>query len=99
MISTVVLVGGMIQNKPEFYYFSQFCIDKYMHFISLYNALDLYTECNNADLYTFPVDMFSDGGKDIALANYTPTWKLHRALSSKALRYSCIKYSILLFFT
>ena len=28
----------------------------------------------------------TDGGKDIAFANYTPTWKLHRKIAGKALR-------------
>ncbi|XP_033763832.1 steroid 17-alpha-hydroxylase/17,20 lyase-like [Pecten maximus] len=29
---------------------------------------------------------FSDGGKDIAMAQYTPTWKLHRKIAGSALR-------------
>jgi len=36
---------------------------------------------------TVTVMMFTDGGKDIALSSYSPTWKLHRAMASKALRY------------
>lgn len=37
---------------------------------------------------TFPsFDLFTYGGKDIAFSNYGPTWKLHRKISSKALRY------------
>ncbi|XP_060068573.1 steroid 17-alpha-hydroxylase/17,20 lyase-like [Ylistrum balloti] len=35
----------------------------------------------------FPTgDILSDGGKDIALAQYTPTWKLHRKIAGSALR-------------
>ncbi|XP_069116655.1 steroid 17-alpha-hydroxylase/17,20 lyase-like [Argopecten irradians] len=30
--------------------------------------------------------LFSDGGKDIAMAQYTPTWKLHRKIAGSALR-------------
>ena len=33
------------------------------------------------------VDAFTDGGKDIAFGQYGPTWKLHRRIASKALRY------------
>ena len=32
-------------------------------------------------------DAFTDGGKDIALGQYGPIWKLHRKIASKALRY------------
>ncbi|XP_060068562.1 steroid 17-alpha-hydroxylase/17,20 lyase-like [Ylistrum balloti] len=32
------------------------------------------------------VEMFSDGGKDIAFSNYTDTWKLHRKIAGSALR-------------
>ncbi|CAC5422196.1 CYP17A [Mytilus coruscus] len=32
------------------------------------------------------VDVFTEGRKDIAFANYTPTWKLHRKIAGKALR-------------
>ncbi|XP_076079554.1 steroid 17-alpha-hydroxylase/17,20 lyase-like isoform X1 [Mytilus galloprovincialis] len=32
------------------------------------------------------VDVLTEGGKDIAFANYTPTWKLHRKIAGKALR-------------
>ncbi|XP_063402562.1 steroid 17-alpha-hydroxylase/17,20 lyase-like isoform X1 [Mytilus trossulus] len=32
------------------------------------------------------VDVFTEGGSDIAFANYTPTWKLHRKIAGKALR-------------
>ncbi|WAR13129.1 CP17A-like protein [Mya arenaria] len=38
-------------------------------------------------LITPSVEMFTDGCRDIAFSNYSPTWKLHRKLSSKALRY------------
>ncbi|XP_076079572.1 steroid 17-alpha-hydroxylase/17,20 lyase-like isoform X3 [Mytilus galloprovincialis] len=31
------------------------------------------------------VDVFTEGGRDIAFANYTPTWKLHRKIAGKAL--------------
>ncbi|WAR13177.1 CP17A-like protein [Mya arenaria] len=34
------------------------------------------------------VEMFTDGCRDIGFSNYSPTWKLHRKLSAKALRYS-----------
>jgi hypothetical protein len=30
--------------------------------------------------------VMTEGGKDIAFANYTPTWKLHRKIAGKALR-------------
>ncbi|XP_053400359.1 steroid 17-alpha-hydroxylase/17,20 lyase-like isoform X2 [Mercenaria mercenaria] len=33
------------------------------------------------------VDVFTYGGKDIVFGNYGPTWKIHRRLASKALRY------------
>ncbi|XP_076079551.1 steroid 17-alpha-hydroxylase/17,20 lyase-like isoform X3 [Mytilus galloprovincialis] len=32
------------------------------------------------------VDRFTEGGKNIAFANNTPTWKLHRKIAGKALR-------------
>ncbi|KAL4220119.1 hypothetical protein ACF0H5_020530 [Mactra antiquata] len=32
-------------------------------------------------------DVFTKGGKDIALASYGPTWKLHRRIATKALRH------------
>ncbi|XP_063431258.1 steroid 17-alpha-hydroxylase/17,20 lyase-like isoform X2 [Mytilus trossulus] len=32
------------------------------------------------------VHMFTEESKDIAFANYTPTWKLHRKIAGKALR-------------
>lgn len=35
---------------------------------------------------TATIFLFTDGGKDIAFANYTPTWKLHRKMAGKALR-------------
>jgi hypothetical protein len=35
----------------------------------------------------FVVQQFTDGGKDIIFANYSPTWKLHRKIAGKALRY------------
>ena len=35
---------------------------------------------------TFSVDVFTDGGKDIVLAQYGATWKLHRRIAVKALR-------------
>ncbi|WAR13178.1 CP17A-like protein [Mya arenaria] len=38
-------------------------------------------------LITPSVEMFTDGNRDIAFSNYSPTWKLHRTLSSKALRH------------
>ncbi|WAR13111.1 CP17A-like protein [Mya arenaria] len=38
-------------------------------------------------LITPSVEMFTDGGRDIVFSNYSPTWKLHRKLSSKALRH------------
>ena len=31
--------------------------------------------------------LFSEGGKSIALGDYTTTWRLHRKLAMKALRY------------
>ncbi|XP_062572180.1 steroid 17-alpha-hydroxylase/17,20 lyase-like [Saccostrea cucullata] len=31
--------------------------------------------------------MFTDGGKDIAFANYSPMWRLHRKVAAKALRH------------
>ncbi|CAC5413656.1 CYP17A [Mytilus coruscus] len=31
-------------------------------------------------------DVLTEGGKDIAFSNYTPTWKLHRKIAGKALR-------------
>ncbi|XP_078311733.1 steroid 17-alpha-hydroxylase/17,20 lyase-like [Crassostrea virginica] len=31
--------------------------------------------------------MFTDGGKDIAFANYSPMWKVHRKIAVKALRH------------
>ncbi|XP_076078827.1 steroid 17-alpha-hydroxylase/17,20 lyase-like [Mytilus galloprovincialis] len=34
----------------------------------------------------FAVDRFTEGGKNIAFANNTPTWKLHRKIAGKALR-------------
>ncbi|KAH3693893.1 steroid 17-alpha-hydroxylase/17,20 lyase-like isoform X2 [Dreissena polymorpha] len=37
-------------------------------------------------MVTPTVRVFTEGGKDIAFSNYTPTWKLHRKMSSKALR-------------
>lgn len=30
--------------------------------------------------------MFTDGGKDIAFANYSPMWRIHRKIAAKALR-------------
>lgn len=33
------------------------------------------------------VQVFTDGEKDIAFGQYGPTWKLHRKIASKALRY------------
>jgi hypothetical protein len=30
-------------------------------------------------------NIITQGGKDIAFANYTPTWKLHRKIAGKAL--------------
>ncbi|XP_053404194.1 steroid 17-alpha-hydroxylase/17,20 lyase-like isoform X2 [Mercenaria mercenaria] len=33
------------------------------------------------------IDAFSYGGKDIAMADHGPTWKLHRKIASKALRH------------
>ncbi|XP_053404456.1 steroid 17-alpha-hydroxylase/17,20 lyase-like [Mercenaria mercenaria] len=38
-------------------------------------------------MITPTVDVFTYGGKDIAFSNYGPTWKLHRKIASKALRY------------
>ncbi|XP_048746820.1 steroid 17-alpha-hydroxylase/17,20 lyase-like [Ostrea edulis] len=32
-------------------------------------------------------DAFSGGGKDIAMSNYSPTWKFHRRIAGKALRH------------
>ncbi|XP_048758699.1 steroid 17-alpha-hydroxylase/17,20 lyase-like [Ostrea edulis] len=32
-------------------------------------------------------EVFSGGSKDIALSNYSPTWKCHRRVAGKALRY------------
>ncbi|XP_011454186.2 steroid 17-alpha-hydroxylase/17,20 lyase [Magallana gigas] len=32
-------------------------------------------------------DMFTEGGKDIALANYSASWKFHRKIAGKALRH------------
>ncbi|XP_048745552.1 steroid 17-alpha-hydroxylase/17,20 lyase-like [Ostrea edulis] len=32
-------------------------------------------------------DLFSEGGKDIALSTYSPTWKFHRKIAGKALRH------------
>ncbi|KAH3693885.1 hypothetical protein DPMN_081324 [Dreissena polymorpha] len=37
-------------------------------------------------MVTPTIRVFTEGGKDIAFSNYTPTWKLHRKMSSKALR-------------
>jgi len=37
-------------------------------------------------LFPSPVDTFTDNGRDIAFGNYSPTWKLHRALAAKALK-------------
>ncbi|OWF46735.1 steroid 17-alpha-hydroxylase/17,20 lyase-like [Mizuhopecten yessoensis] len=40
-----------------------------------------------ADRVEFPSgNKFSEGGKDIAFAHYTPTWKLHRKIAGSALR-------------
>lgn len=36
--------------------------------------------------YIASVQQFTDGGKDIIFANYSPTWKLHRKIAGKALR-------------
>ncbi|KAK3581603.1 hypothetical protein CHS0354_017462 [Potamilus streckersoni] len=35
---------------------------------------------------SYSSDLFTDGGKDIALGQYGPTWRLHRKIASKALR-------------
>ncbi|XP_061194481.1 steroid 17-alpha-hydroxylase/17,20 lyase-like [Saccostrea echinata] len=32
-------------------------------------------------------DVFTEGGKDIALSTYSPTWKFHRKIAGKALRH------------
>ncbi|XP_048740940.2 steroid 17-alpha-hydroxylase/17,20 lyase-like [Ostrea edulis] len=32
-------------------------------------------------------DLFTEGGKDIVLSTYSPTWKLHRKIAGKALRH------------
>ncbi|XP_061194475.1 steroid 17-alpha-hydroxylase/17,20 lyase-like [Saccostrea echinata] len=32
-------------------------------------------------------EMFTEGGKDIVLSTYTPTWKFHRKVAGKALRH------------
>ncbi|XP_056018610.1 steroid 17-alpha-hydroxylase/17,20 lyase-like isoform X2 [Ostrea edulis] len=32
-------------------------------------------------------EMFSEGGKDIALSTYSPTWKYHRKIAGKAIRH------------
>ena len=36
----------------------------------------------------FAVDFFSDNGKDIAFAQFSPTWQLHRKLVHNAMRYN-----------
>ncbi|XP_071829654.1 steroid 17-alpha-hydroxylase/17,20 lyase-like isoform X2 [Apostichopus japonicus] len=36
--------------------------------------------------HTFSSDIFTEGGKDIAFSQYTPTWKLHRKLAHTAFR-------------
>ncbi|XP_062572160.1 cytochrome P450 1A2-like [Saccostrea cucullata] len=38
------------------------------------------------------IEVFTEGGKDIAFTTYSPTWKLHRKIAGKALRYFCEKY-------
>lgn len=37
-------------------------------------------------LFALLANIITQGGKDIAFANYTPTWKLHRKIAGKALR-------------
>jgi hypothetical protein len=37
--------------------------------------------------YLFVSSGVWDGGKDNIFANYSPTWKLHRQIAGKALRY------------
>ncbi|XP_071094304.1 steroid 17-alpha-hydroxylase/17,20 lyase-like [Haliotis cracherodii] len=36
---------------------------------------------------SYTSDLFNDGGKNIALGDYSPTWKLHRKLATKALKH------------
>ncbi|XP_071082988.1 steroid 17-alpha-hydroxylase/17,20 lyase-like [Haliotis cracherodii] len=36
---------------------------------------------------SYSTDLFSDGGRSIALGNYSPTWKLHRKLATRALKH------------
>ncbi|KAJ8045772.1 Steroid 17-alpha-hydroxylase/17,20 lyase [Holothuria leucospilota] len=35
---------------------------------------------------SFSIDLFTEGGKDIAFGQFTPTWKLHRKLAYSAFR-------------
>ncbi|XP_046554024.1 steroid 17-alpha-hydroxylase/17,20 lyase-like [Haliotis rubra] len=36
---------------------------------------------------SYSSDLFSDGGRSISLGDYSPTWKLHRKLATKALKH------------
>ena len=37
-------------------------------------------------LFLILVNVFSEGGRDIAFADYGPTWRVHRKIAAKALR-------------
>lgn len=39
-------------------------------------------------------DVFTEGGKDIAFSNYSASWKFHRKIAGKALRFFVIYYYI-----
>ena len=76
-------VMSIYLGKTFYYYFAVFVND-------ISSAMEVLVK-KGADYATRPrvpsVDVFTEGGKDIVFGQYGPTWKLHRRIASKALRY------------
>lgn len=47
----------------------------------------IYVHVNNLSYFIISVEVVTDGGKDIAFGDYGPTWRLHRKIAAKAMRY------------
>lgn len=67
-----------ITSGKKYFFNRAFCIEEqYFH-----------TFCGLEGYFFFKYlgIMFTDGGKDIAFANYSPMWRIHRKIAAKALR-------------